>query len=93
MPRVILKGYIQVNDNDLEIVKKELPKHIQLTLAESGCLIFEVTPDPNNKNIFQVYEEFIDRDAFEAHQLRIKTSQWGEISSNVQRHYQIIEED
>ncbi|MGL5408674.1 MAG: putative quinol monooxygenase [Shewanella sp.] len=89
MSRVILKGFIIVPSNDLAAVKDELDNHIQLTRAETGCLIFKVTQDPLTPCRFDVYEEFVDQAAFQAHQARVKSSRWGEITVNVERHYTV----
>lgn len=91
MTKIILKGFIIVSDIDLEIIKQELPVHIELTRKESGCLVFEVTPNENNPNRFDVYEEFVSKSAFEAHQVRATNSRWGQVASNVERYYEIIE--
>jgi quinol monooxygenase YgiN len=40
---------------DLEVVKAALPKHIELTRAEHGCLLFTVTLDQEDPNKFNVY--------------------------------------
>lgn len=58
---------------------------------EAGCLKFEVTQNPANRNVFFVYEEFIDRIAFDAHQERVLRSDWGRVAANVQRYYQVTE--
>jgi autoinducer 2-degrading protein len=89
MNSVILKGFIIVPPNDLAAVKNELDNHIQLTRSETGCLIFEVTQDPLNPCRFDVYEEFADQAAFQAHQARVKSSRWGDITVNVERHYTV----
>ncbi|WP_368506790.1 putative quinol monooxygenase [Colwellia sp. 1_MG-2023] len=89
LTKVILQGFIVVPHSDLEAVKAELKTHKKLTLAEDGCLIFEVEPDDNNLNKFNVYEEFINQSAFDNHQARAKSSKWGEVTQNVERHYQI----
>lgn len=91
MAKVVLTGYILIPDDDLEQVKTALVKHTQLTRSEPGCLVFNVTPDSSNANKFNVYEEFVDKISFETHQLRVKNSRWGAVTSNVQRHYQITE--
>ncbi|MDN3556863.1 putative quinol monooxygenase [Halomonas maura] len=91
MSKVVLEGYIVVPDNDLAAVTAELPTHIQHSRKEDGCLQFEVTQQPEAQNIFNVYEEFVDRHAFEAHQLRVSTSAWGNIAANVERHYSVTE--
>ena len=89
MNSVILKGFIIVPPNDLAAVKNELDNHIQLTRSETGCLTFEVTQAPLNPCRFAVYEEFADQAAFQAHQARVKSSRWGDITVNVERHYTV----
>jgi autoinducer 2-degrading protein len=90
MPKVVLKGFIIVPSEDLSAVKKALINHQDLTRNESGCLVFDVTQSENNLNRFDVYEEFIDKCAFEMHQSRVENSYWGEVSGNVERHYEIF---
>ncbi len=89
MSKVILKGYILVPETDLAAVKSELSNHIALTRKESGCLVFEISQDYESVNLFNVYEEFSSTEAFKAHQERVHNSRWGEITVNVERHYQI----
>lgn len=89
MSKIILKGYILIPVDELEIVTRALAKHIQLTQQEKGCLIFEVTQDTEVSNRFNVYEEFTDQAAFEIHQQRVQQSDWGNVSTNVERHYQV----
>ncbi len=91
MKKVTLKGFVLVSEEDLFGVMAELPKHIELTLKEKGCLVFQVTQDSNNKNRLNVYEEFIDRESFDFHQARVKSSKWGEVSKNLEKHYHIQE--
>lgn len=66
-----------------------LPNHIALTRKENGCLVFNVTLDEYNTSRFNVYEEFEDKESFEHHQDRVRTSKWAEITKNVRRHYTI----
>jgi autoinducer 2-degrading protein len=89
LAKVTLQGYIIVPDSDLEVVKSELIIHKRLTLNESGCLVFTVTQDETNPNKFSVYEEFINQAAFDNHQARVKSSQWGVVTTNVERNYHI----
>ncbi|AYQ55777.1 antibiotic biosynthesis monooxygenase [Bathymodiolus thermophilus thioautotrophic gill symbiont] len=87
MLKVVLKGYILASDSDLAIVKKELENHIQLTRQEEGCLVFEVSQDNKNINQFNVYEEFVSKDAFKLHQQRLSGTEWGRVSSRLEKHY------
>jgi quinol monooxygenase YgiN len=74
---------------DIDVVVRELPVHKELTLKETGCLAFSVTEDESNNHKFNVYEEFVNQAAFEHHQERVKSSKWGEVTKNVERHYVI----
>lgn len=91
MSKVVLQGIIIVPEQDLAAVVAALPLHAQLTRSEPGCLQFEVEQQPGEPNVFSVYEEFVDRHAFEAHQLRSRASEWGEVAANVIRQYEVKE--
>lgn len=90
MPKIVLKGFILVPSKDLPAIQSEIVNHKNLTLKESGCLVFEVTQAKENPCRFDVYEEFIDNAAFDMHQERVKSSLWGKVSKNVERHYEIL---
>ncbi|WP_186171391.1 putative quinol monooxygenase [Vibrio chagasii] len=89
MSKVILQGHILVPDNELELVTQALVVHKELTLAEPGCIVFRVSQSTLQPNRFEVYEEFTSREAFQAHQSRVRSSDWGKITKNVTRHYQV----
>jgi autoinducer 2-degrading protein len=80
-----------VPDCDLSLVIAQLPTHIQLTRREEGCLRFDVTQSQQDQKNFSVYEEFVDRAAFEAHQRRAQASDWGRATTNVERHYKVTD--
>lgn len=90
--RVSLQGYILVPPEDLTAVRQALPLHISLTRQEAGCILFEVTESHQQTGRFDVHEQFVDRPAFEAHQARVKNSDWGAISRHAERFYQITED-
>lgn len=86
---VILSGYVDVPDADIAVVEAHLPTHIRLSLAEDGCVSFDVRVDPANKNLLLVDEEFATQAAFDAHQTRVKASQWGAATAHLAREYTI----
>ena len=88
---IILKGYIEIPIAELETVTAALEVHKKLTRAEPGCLKFNIRPDRDILGRYTVYEKFASQDAFDAHQERVKASEWGRISANVERHYEIAE--
>lgn len=91
MQKLVLSGYINVPVVDVEAIKSALNEHIRLTRQEPGCVVFTVTQRELEPTIFDVYEEFINKQAFEDHQKRVATSHWGHVSKNAERHYKIIE--
>ena len=89
--KITLEGYIEVRATDLGAVIDALPEHIDQTRNEAGCEFFSVTPNSENTNRFDVYEIFTDRCAFETHQKRVRSSDWGALTANVTRHYRVTE--
>ncbi|MEM7217925.1 MAG: antibiotic biosynthesis monooxygenase [Pseudomonadota bacterium] len=89
MTKITLSGRIDVPPADLAAVLAELPNHVALTRQEPGCLVFRVEPRFDAPNVFDVYEEFEDEAAFEAHQARVRTSTWGTVSAGASRQYKI----
>ncbi len=86
---VILSGYVDVPDADIAIVEKHLPTHIRLSRAEDGCISFNVHVDPENPNRYLVDEEFATQASFDAHQTRVRASEWGQVTAHLNRKYKI----
>ncbi|MEE9334145.1 MAG: alpha/beta fold hydrolase [Granulosicoccaceae bacterium] len=87
--KVTLIGHIIVPEAEIASVKVALVAHIELTRQEDGCIVFNVTQDAASANRFDVYEEFTDKESFVKHQERVRNSEWGVITVNVERHYEI----
>ncbi|GAB3817326.1 antibiotic biosynthesis monooxygenase [Tessaracoccus terricola] len=79
---------ICADDEEAATVRRHLPRHLQLTRAEAGCLHFlvEATQDPL---VWLVSEEFQDQTAFDAHQARVRDSEWGRATAGIRRDYVI----
>ncbi len=86
---VILTGHIDVPAGRLAAIRSALPEHTRLTRAEPGCLSFEVTESATLRGRFDVSERFSDAASFEAHQARVKASDWGRISAGIPRSYTV----
>ncbi|WP_425309961.1 antibiotic biosynthesis monooxygenase [Ammonicoccus fulvus] len=87
---VQLSGFLRcATDDEVAIVAEHLPRHIELTRAELGCLSFEViqTEDPR---VWSVEEWFTGSDAFRAHQARVIASEWGRATQGIERDYAIV---
>lgn len=78
------------HDREAEIVLRHLPRHIELTRAEAGCLQFDVT-QTGDPLVWTVSERFVDRAAFDAHQARVAASEWGRATAGIERNYQITQ--
>ncbi|OCX63124.1 hypothetical protein BFP70_13015 [Thioclava sp. SK-1] len=78
---------------DAARVRVMLPDHIRATLAEPGCLMFEVTQMPDAPLQFRVTESFLDEASFQAHQQRTHNSPWGQSTAHMERRYHITQSD
>jgi|LGVE01.1.fsa_nt_gb quinol monooxygenase YgiN len=87
---VILSGHLDVPDGDIATVEAHLPNHIRLSRAEDGCISFNVCIDPQNPNRYLVDEEFTTQAAFDVHQARVESSEWGQVTAHLHREYKII---
>lgn len=88
MAKVILKGFIIIPMDNKQEILTAFDEHIKLTKQEVGCITFDITPDNICQDKYWVYEEFVDKAAFKLHQARVRSSDWGKVSVNVQRHYE-----
>ncbi|APX91143.1 antibiotic biosynthesis monooxygenase [Brevirhabdus pacifica] len=70
------------------IVRRRLPEHVRLTLAEPGCISFTVAPT-DDPFVWSVEEHFRDAKAFRAHQDRARASAWGRATADISRSYRI----
>ena len=75
---------------EADIVRRHLPDHIILSRAEPGCLTFNVEPTANPQ-VWRLDESFADRAAFEAHQVRTRTSEWFTVSARLARDFKVTE--
>lgn len=89
MRPIYLTGYIDIPQNELHHLLPKLKQHIVNTREESGCLHFEVIADEAIQGRFHVNELFKDQRAFDEHQTRMASSEWGLSSRNVKRCYEI----
>lgn len=84
-----LTGQLICQDtNEAAIVEESLPQHIMLTLAEPGCISFEVKCSINPL-VWDVAEVFKDAESFNLHQARVKASNWGRATASIKREYAV----
>jgi quinol monooxygenase YgiN len=84
---VCLSGQLVCHTQDQEnTVRDHLPLHLALTRAEPGCRSFIVTAT-SDPLVWQVEERFEHAAAFETHQERVASSEWGQDASDIERRY------
>ncbi|HXH33752.1 MAG TPA: antibiotic biosynthesis monooxygenase [Plantibacter sp.] len=89
MTNVHLTGRLICRDTtQAAIVGRHLPPHVELTLAESGCLSFAVTAT-TDPLVWDVEEWFTDETTFAAHQARVAASEWGRATAGIERSYSV----
>ncbi|WP_170477755.1 putative quinol monooxygenase [Ruegeria arenilitoris] len=93
MAKVYLQGFLDVPEDKLQQVRSALPRHIELTRAEPGCISFEVVEDTVQPGRFNVSEVFENQEAFDAHQSRTKASDWFTVTQGVPRDYTVKVEE
>ncbi|MGW4097187.1 putative quinol monooxygenase [Mycobacterium sp. NPDC004974] len=87
--QVILSGQLVcATDDEVATVQRHLSRHIDLTRAEQGCISFEVHRT-DDLYVWQVDERFVNDAAFDAHQARVATSEWGRVTAGIERRYSI----
>jgi len=87
MSAILLSGQLVCkHPEEVAVVVANLPEHITLTRSEPGCRFFDVkaTSDPF---VWEVEERFDDEKAFQAHQERIASSDWGQRTAGIERRY------
>lgn len=89
--KIYLDGYLDIPVDRYGDVMTALPVHIELTLAEPGCLKFEVVESTEIAGRLLVSEIFVDQAAFEAHQTRNRASDWFRITAGIERHFEVRE--
>ena len=88
-----LNGHLRCRtEAEADLVRLYLSRHLELTRAEPGCIVFEVTPEEDGLT-WAVHERFVDQAAFDAHQARAATSDWARQTADIPRDYTVDEID
>ncbi|MEN0128845.1 MAG: antibiotic biosynthesis monooxygenase [Brevundimonas sp.] len=89
MGEIQLDGVLVCRDPEsAAVVRRHLPAHVALTRGEPGCLAFDVDPS-DDPFVWTVHERFSDDESFRAHQARVAASEWGRVTSGIERRYEI----
>ena len=80
---------ICATEADADALAPAVDEHVRLTPAEPGCLSFDIRRDPDDPRAFRVDEAFRDRAAFEAHQARMRETDWPARAKDVTRDLEV----
>ena len=67
MTTLTIVAKIEANIDQVELVKAELIKLIELTRQEEGCLQYDLHQDNERPEIFVFYENWQSRELWQAH--------------------------
>ena len=67
MSKLTIVANITAKSDKVDLVKSELAKLIEPTLAEEGCLQYDLHQDNENPAHFMFYENWESRDLWQAH--------------------------
>ncbi|MCA0045013.1 putative quinol monooxygenase [Celeribacter litoreus] len=87
MSKILVTGTMTCDPSEVDAVLSLLPVHIKLTRAEPGCLQFDLWQDEVRPTEFHVTEVFRSEAAFEAHQERMRNSDWFRVTGHMERDF------
>lgn len=67
MPKLTIVANIRANPDQIDLVKAELEKLVPATLAEEGCVQYDLHQDNENPAHFMFYENWDSRELWQAH--------------------------
>ncbi|WP_298850030.1 putative quinol monooxygenase [uncultured Ruegeria sp.] len=67
MSKLTIVANIKANPDQIDLVKAELIKLIEITRAEEGCINYDLHQDNDNPAHFLFHENWESRDLWQAH--------------------------
>ena len=67
MPKLTIVAHIRANPDKIDLVKSELQKLVPPTLAEQGCIQYDLHQDNEDPAYFMFYENWDTRELWQAH--------------------------
>lgn len=66
-PKLTIIGQIYAKSDQIDLVKSELEKLIDITRAEAGCVQYDLHQDNDNPAHFLFYENWDSRELWQTH--------------------------
>jgi quinol monooxygenase YgiN len=67
MSKLTIVANIKANPDQIDLVKAELEKLIDITRAEDGCINYDLHQDNDNSAHFMFYENWESRELWQTH--------------------------
>lgn len=67
MAKLTIVANIKANPDQIDLVKTELLKLIEITRAETGCINYDLHQDNDNPAHFMFYENWESRELWQTH--------------------------
>jgi len=67
MSVLTISAHIKAKSDQIELVKAELEKLVEITRAETGCINYDLHQDNDNPAHFMFYENWTSRELWQKH--------------------------
>ncbi len=67
MSKLTIVANITANEDEIDLVRSELEKLIDITRAEAGCINYDLHQDNENPAHFMFYENWDSRELWQTH--------------------------
>lgn len=91
MPKLTIIANIFAKPDRIELVKTELARLIGPTLAEEGCLQYDLHQDNENPTHFMFYENWASRDLWLAHMEQPHLKEYAAATEGAVEHFTLHE--
>lgn len=75
----------------VDLVKSELLKLIDATMAEEGCINYDLHQDNENPNLFLFYENWTNRDLWQKHMESAHLNEYSKVTEGAVEEFQLFE--
>jgi quinol monooxygenase YgiN len=89
--KLTIVAQILAKSEQRELVKNELLKLIDITLAEEGCINYDLHQDNENENLFLFYENWESRELWQNHMNNNHLSEFSRNTENAIEEIKLFE--
>ncbi|WP_299049508.1 putative quinol monooxygenase [uncultured Polaribacter sp.] len=89
--RLTIVAKILAKSEKRELVKNELIKLIKTTLAEEGCINYDLHQDNENENLFLFYENWESRALWQQHMNNSHLAEYSKATEGAVENFELFE--